>query len=212
VTYDEYSSLLLAAAAAYDEQIKPKNSKRQVFSNNVNADHDDETDNLYDIVCPVSSIQAFASKIRPKQSFNNNYNKVRMPSEKWFGLDDKSKAIWDRLDDNTKSIILCYNDKPLVPAYPRSSSVQPKAGQPPFARTSFGRLPPPTQAYLHDISDYDFFLANMHDMHIPPDEDLNHQHPSDLQPVEEKDDIRLINATRSSSTDHMPPGNLRRIM
>jgi hypothetical protein len=31
-----------------------------------------------------------------------------MPSEKWFGLDAASKAIWDRLDDKATSIILGY--------------------------------------------------------------------------------------------------------
>jgi hypothetical protein len=52
----------------------------------------------------------------------------------------------------------------------------------------------------------------LNDMQVPQDEDLNHQHPSEIQPVEEKDDIRLINATRSSSTDHLPPGDVRRVM
>ena len=33
----------------------------------------------------------------------SNNPKVRMPSEKWFGLDTESKAIWDRLDDKAKS-------------------------------------------------------------------------------------------------------------
>jgi hypothetical protein len=33
---------------------------------------------------------------------------VRIPSEKWFGLDAASTAIWDCLDDKAKSIILGY--------------------------------------------------------------------------------------------------------
>jgi hypothetical protein len=37
-----------------------------------------------------------------------------MPSEKWFGQDTASKAIWDCLDDRAKSIILGYT-KPESP-------------------------------------------------------------------------------------------------
>jgi hypothetical protein len=118
LTFDDYCSLLLAASAAYDAQFISKNNRRKVFYNNVNDDHDDETENLYDIDCPVSSIQAYASKFCPKQQFNSNGSKVRFPSAKWVGLDNKSNAIWGRLDDNAKSIIPGYTDQPLVPSYP----------------------------------------------------------------------------------------------
>jgi hypothetical protein len=116
LTYNEYVTPLLSAASAYDDQFKPKQSKRHVLLHDIQDiynDHDFEVifdpDSTFDIDCPVSSIQAYATNFRPKHTPKPNTSKVRMPSEKWFGLNAASKAIWDRLDDKAKSIILGYN-------------------------------------------------------------------------------------------------------
>jgi hypothetical protein len=118
LTYNEYITLLLSAASAYDDQFKPKQSKRQVLLHDIQGyydDHDDEAifdpDTTFDIDCSVSSIQAYATNFRPKHTPKPNTSKVKMPSEKWFGLDAASKAIWDRLDD--KSIILGFTKPEL---------------------------------------------------------------------------------------------------
>jgi hypothetical protein len=60
---------------------------------------------LFDIDTPVDTIQAFASKFTPRRGAND---KVRMPKDKWFGLDQKSKDLWDQIDDKYKSVILGY--------------------------------------------------------------------------------------------------------
>jgi hypothetical protein len=117
LSYDEYITLLLSAASAYDDQYKTKNkAKRHVLFHDINDDHghhDNETcydhDPTFDIDCPVSSIQAYATNFRPRPGMGKpNSTRVRMPSDKWFGLDEASKTTWDRLDDKAKSIILGY--------------------------------------------------------------------------------------------------------
>jgi hypothetical protein len=113
MSYDEYITLLLSAASAHDDQFKPKKAKRQVMFHDIQDDmnenefHSNE-DTTFDIDCPVSTIQAFATNFRPQNQRKPNTSKVRMASSKWFGLDASSKAIWDQLDDKAKSIILGY--------------------------------------------------------------------------------------------------------
>jgi hypothetical protein len=112
LTYDEYVTLILSAASTYDDHFKPKRSKRHVLLHDIQDyynNHDDEVsldpDTTFDINCPVSSIQAYATNFRSKHTPKPNTYKVRMTYERWFGLDAASKAIWDRLDDKAKSII-----------------------------------------------------------------------------------------------------------
>jgi hypothetical protein len=138
LTYDEYVTLLLSTASAYDDQFKPKRSKRHVLLHDIQDYYDDNDDEVFfdpdtgfDIDCPLSSIQAYATNFRPKHTPKPNNSKVGMPSEKWFGLDDASKAIWDRLDDKAKSIILGYTK-------PESQSNRPTGN------SSTGRLPKST--------------------------------------------------------------------
>jgi hypothetical protein len=68
LAYDEYVTLLLSAASAYDDQFKLKRAKRHVLLHDIRDyydDHDDEVpfdpDATFDIDCPVSSIQAYAT-------------------------------------------------------------------------------------------------------------------------------------------------------
>jgi hypothetical protein len=39
-----------------------------------------------------------------------------MPKERWLGLDDKTKSIWDSIDDKLKDIILVYTSS--SPSFP----------------------------------------------------------------------------------------------
>jgi hypothetical protein len=65
LVYDEYCSLLLAAAVAHDEQYKPKKSKRQIFYHHVQDEDNDDIDDQepYNIDYPASFIQAYATTI-----------------------------------------------------------------------------------------------------------------------------------------------------
>jgi hypothetical protein len=141
LSYDEYTTLLLSAASAYDNQFQPKRTKRQVLVHETEERYEpiEETE-PYDIDCPVSSIQAYATNFRSKPFSRSNATKVRMSSDKWFSLDDKSKAIWDQLDDNSKSIILGYNSldtSTKTPTAPHTSF-----SRPPFSKSPFAKPPP----------------------------------------------------------------------
>jgi hypothetical protein len=59
----------------------------------------------FDIDTPVDTIQAFASKFTPRPGMKD---KVCMPKDKWFGIDQKTEDLWDQIDDKYKSIILGY--------------------------------------------------------------------------------------------------------
>jgi hypothetical protein len=89
-------------------------------------DHDEDVDDAsyemdpFDIDAGVDTIQAFASKFTPLSGVKD---KVRMPKDKWFGLDHKTKDIWDKY----KSIILGYTKSPtpypfITPSKPPLSS------------------------------------------------------------------------------------------
>jgi hypothetical protein len=207
--YDQYCSLLLAAAVDYDEKFKPKKNKRQVFYHEFENDGDESEDqDPFDIDFPVGSIQAFATNFQKKIPDRSNNTKVRMSSDRWFKLDDKSKAIWDRLDDKAKAIILGYND-----ASSQTRRSTPFSGNSSFGKSSFNRPPPKTQVNLHEISAYDFLQANMHDLNPQQDEyfECNEELPDESQP-EDDTDTRLINAAKSSSKVNVPPGDIRRVM
>ena len=133
LTYDEYASLLLSAATAYDDQFKAKKAKRHVMLHDFQHDEaypdiDEYSDDneIFDIDCPVSSIQAYATNFRStsgsKSGPRSNTSKVRMSSDKWFSLSDSSKAIWDRLDEKAKAIILGYS----LPTASNPSTAQPR--------------------------------------------------------------------------------------
>jgi hypothetical protein len=63
LTYDEYTSLLLSAAAAFDAQYQSK-KKRFVYTHNLYGETDeyDSSDGEgFDIDSPISTIQAYAA-------------------------------------------------------------------------------------------------------------------------------------------------------
>jgi hypothetical protein len=196
LTYDEYSSLLLAAAAAHDEQFKPKRTKRQVFNHNMGEGEDYEEDAHYDIDYPVSYLQANATNFKPTPMVRGN--QVKMSSDKWFSLDEQSKSIWDQLDDKAKSIILGY------PAAGNAS--KPSPGRPPIKKPQFK-----PQVHLHEISAYDY-LVNMHATDSPSVDDDECHDQDEETPDEEGVDTRLINAAKSFNKPRLPPGDVRRVM
>jgi hypothetical protein len=71
----------------------------------------------FDIDTPVDTIQSFASRFTPHSCINK---KVCMPKDKWFGLDQKTKDLWDQIDDKYKSVILvvenvlCHSSSDVV--------------------------------------------------------------------------------------------------
>ena len=78
-----------------------------------------------------------------------------------------------------------------------------------------GKPPFKAQANLHEISAYDFLLANIHDVapsDDSPDPDAIVSEDDAPYSSEDTNDMRLINAAKSSNPDHLPPGDIRRVM
>jgi hypothetical protein len=58
-TYNEYTTLLLSAAAAYNDQFKHKKSRRNVSLQDLHDDHDCvEMDHIYDINYPAIQLHS----------------------------------------------------------------------------------------------------------------------------------------------------------
>jgi leucyl aminopeptidase (aminopeptidase T) len=118
--------------------------------------------NSYNIDYPNSSLRAFAKKICTKPPMSSTAPMFRMSADKWHSLDDESKDIWDFLDEKEKLIILGYSNDLQSSLNPRVSF----NGSSSSNRTPPYKSPMKTQANLHDISAYDFILANMHDVNV----------------------------------------------
>jgi hypothetical protein len=68
-----------------------------------------------------------------------------MPKDRWISLDDKTKAIWDSIEDKFKNIILGYTT-----SSPHTSSFTPRHGKTP--NTSFNKSSPKSRkAFLHEF-------------------------------------------------------------
>ena len=203
LTYEEYLSLLLSAATTYDIQFASKKQKRQVFNHSI-VDYDDdifvaEEDDYYDIDAPVSVILANSTERRNKYHGGNGKQNVRMPRDKWFSLDTKSKEIWDKLDDKAKSIILGYDSG--------NNTSSPK----PFNKpSSFQR-----KVNLHEMSAYDFIQAYSHQLDTSTPEDSttasSNDHDTPTDDGQDDNDTRIVNAATSSSSK-LPPGDIRRVV
>jgi hypothetical protein len=175
-------------------------------------DHYHGNNALFDIDCTLSSIHAYATNFCPHSGSKSTLNKVCMPSNKWFSLSDSNKAIWYRSGDQAKSIILGN----ATPTYP-NSSLRPSFSKPPFSRPSngksgFANSSPGTQTHLHEISAYDFLLANMHAIDSGAnEEDYPNEETVDPSPEDDHSDTRLINAAKSKGKP-IPPGDICRVM
>ena len=207
LTYEEYLSLLLSAATTYDIQFASKKQKRQVFTHSI-IDHDEasysvEEDDYYDIDAPVSVILANSTERRNQRSSGNGKSIVRMPRDKWFNLDARSKEIWDKLDDKAKSIILGYDTG-------NSNGPSAKSFQKP--NSSFQR-----KVNLHEMSAYDFLQAYSHQFEDSAPDDVattTLSHDNEVPTVDanhEDSDTRIVNAATSSSSK-LPPGDIRRVV
>jgi phage gpG-like protein len=128
LTYDEYVQLLSYAASDYDNIQVPAKNKWQLYQSEIQEDDlNNYKDNLpdsepFDIDTPVETNQAYAANYRPTPKRGSTDNRVRVPKERWLSLDDKTKAIWDSIDDKFKNIILGTRHLhllfPLIPVNP----------------------------------------------------------------------------------------------
>ena len=199
IKFDQYTSLLLSAAAAYDTQFATKRSTAQIFSHEV-FDNDDphQSSDSFDIETPVSTLQAYAA-MSHQAKFSKFDQKPRMSKEKWYSLDEKERLLWDQFDDKAKSIILGTDvRKSHFDARPQSNSS--------------GSLSK-RKANLHEISAFDFLQANLHDLSIQESDELiepEESTPSDTNDNDASSDSLLVNAAKTSSK--LPPGDIRRVM
>jgi hypothetical protein len=139
LTYDEYVQLLLYAASDYDTGQTPAKSKRQIYQLEIQEEnlcnYIDEFSNPepFDIDTPVETIQAYATNYRTNPRRTSSDTRVRMPKERWLNLDDKTKTIWDSIDDKYKNVILGYTSS--SPSFPtRSGKPPPRSpSKPPFS-------------------------------------------------------------------------------
>jgi hypothetical protein len=117
LSYDQYSSLLLSAASAYDShypQTKSHGKQRNVyFHDTAEDDYDNDSGScnsdgeLYDIDCPIGVIQANVhDRNRYKSSGKNQVQRTHMERNKWLSISEKDRKIWNQMGKKAKSIIL----------------------------------------------------------------------------------------------------------
>jgi hypothetical protein len=153
----------------------------------------------FDIDTPVDTIQAFASKFTPRPGMKE---KVRMPKDKWFGIDRKTKDLWDQIDDKYKSVILGYT-KPST-----SSPFSSKPPSKPFFPTK-----PRRNINHHEMSAYEFLQVHSHELEPDPEPDGTTSEDLPAEEVEpEPSDTLLINAAKGSRPNPLPPGDIHRIL
>jgi hypothetical protein len=138
-----------------------------------------------------------------------------MNSIKWFSLSDSNKAIWDHLDNKSKSIIFGNaSSAGTFSSLMGGSSLRPVFSTPHFPPTfpgkngtgtkpSFG-----TQAQCHNILAYDFLTAYLNTLVFTDDaveEDLD----SSADPMSNSysPDTCVINAAKSFCKS-LPPGDI----
>jgi len=188
LTYEQYCNLLLSAASAYDASFAAKEApslwpkNRAVYLHDVvEADFYDAQEDMltYDIDVSIDVLQAQVhhQKPPPKPPRSPPTGTFpRMSKEKWFKLSSEAREIWDQLDDHSKSIILAPPGKP-----------------------------PPNQARkvnMHEISAYDYLMANFHLSMEDMDADTPHVQSELPDPAPPEDvgasDQVLVNAAKQS--------------
>jgi hypothetical protein len=83
--------------------------------------------------------------------------KVRMPKDKWFGINQKTKELWDQIDENGKLVILGYT---------KSSSPSPFPSRPP-SKPPFP-LKKRCSIDLHEMSASESLQVHTHELEPGP--------------------------------------------
>ena len=191
LSYDQYLSLLLSAAVAFDVRATSKRSNHQIFAHELIQNENDI--DSFDIETPVSIVQAYAMT-NPKSSYSEP--KPRMSKGQWYTLNEKERQIWDQFDDHAKAVILGL-------AIPTSTSK--------IASSGTGSIPK-HKANLHEISAYDFLRSNMHEFTTGNPTDDPHT-DEQLEPETTGNDIENSNdALPKSPKSKLSPGDIRRVL
>ena len=198
ITYDQYTSLLYAAAIAYDTNFKPKKDKHLIYAHEYlgQDDDSDEDGEDYDIDSPAQLRQVYATDHRrSRSSSSSSSHRTKLPYERWKLLDESSRQIWDKLDDKAKAIILGIS---------KSSSTAPSTT--------------PRRANLHEMTVMDVLQAYIHESTVadeptddPPDEEYHDAAESPNDTSETDQATLLINAAKSTKPA-LSPGDIRRVM
>jgi hypothetical protein len=124
-----------------------------------------------------------------------------VPKDRWISLDDKTKAIWDSIEDKFKNIILGY-----ITSSPHTSSYTPHRGKTP--NTLFNKSSSKSwKALLQEfIEAFDDELEEAPEEVIADDVPLSADHEPD-PPAN-----LLINAAKGSNPNPLPPGDICRVM
>ena len=208
LTYRQYCRLVMSAAAQYDSQFKsqrlqtPKSSNRSVYNHVVNHGQDLEVDGdvFYDIDSEIESIHVYNSSVNNKKSFKPFEPTNRLSSDQWHRLSTDEQQIWDQLPQKAKAIILERRFD---------------------NRTSVAHPPRPRTANLHDISAYDYVMANLHDLRMGSDGDVNLTSQSTMDHVDSAENNKTndnFDPDESPILAHLtqrkeiPPGDLRRVL
>ena len=144
ISYDGYVSLLYSAAQSYDTQfstrINSKGQKRAVYQHEEVSDKNNEEYNHHVDTKIEDLIINFTNLNVTKQI----QKRARLNPTQWHELSSVSQKIWDKLDDESKSII-------LTPRQPRTN--------PPFRKSSTSNQTIPQQykrrANLHEQDNTD---------------------------------------------------------
>ena len=207
LSYEEYSNLLIPAAfnhnATFESKYQPKNhSNRNVYeyvtdTNPPDYSSEDIQDELsFNIDSSVADIQAYSTR-QQNPSRHNHPSGSRMPRNSWDQLSNDAKVQWDRLTDKDKKIILTSFN-------PADST----------KRTS-------RNVYLHDLSAYDFIRANLYELRLGSDGDVNlptvslpppadDTTPVSNNPEHNNDDRTLL--TYETKHNNVSPGDICKVL
>ena len=205
LNYDEYTRLLISAASQYDAQFVPKKApnarpaRRAVYTHELDEFYDTDDYSNQDAFDIDSSLDVIEANVAARGS--------RMSLGQWKRLPPDAQKIWDQLDDDSKAIILGRH--PI--------------GQPPGSGPS--SRPPTHKISLHDISAHQFLAANLHDLRMGSEGDVDDtpkdtEDPDDSHPHDDSaaDDQRLINATKrtgkasTSKASSLSPTDIRKVL
>jgi len=95
LTYSKYVVLLSSASAQYDSQFESNLGPKAAVRRQVSMHESYSSQDVYNIDTPTSTI------LTNRTSFE-----AMMPGPVWSKLTPEDKAIWDKLSDQTKTLIL----------------------------------------------------------------------------------------------------------